>query len=142
MNAARHAAHRLFGRVVAVPALSMHLLMALVMASRNPANQAAPMRENYFIVVFTSVNFAIWGVSYAVSAREKQAEINDLQMNAKGKDLSDEMKEQIHEASKLRDFCRNKHMVMMFQTWTQSLAGSGSVRIAIWFLWTISKFFE
>ena len=131
MNAARHAGHRLFGRVVAVPALAMHLMMALVMATRNPANQLAPMRENYFIVIFVSVNFGVWGVSWAVQAREAQALI-DQGVSAEKKKVLE----------KKRDLCRNKHMYMMFQTWANSLAGSGSVRLAIWFLWTISKFFE
>ena len=36
---------------------------------------------------------------------------------------------------------RAKHMCRMFFCWIQSVAGSGSVRLAIWILWLFSKFF-
>lgn len=146
MKKARHSAHRWFGRLLAVPALSSHVAMAFAIASRNPANQARPMQFNYFMQIFYALSGLYFGVSEAVSARKEQAKVDKYEKEIEYKALKGEELEEkqkfLDQAKEFCEFHRLNHMIEMFRCWVASLAGSGSVRIAIWFLWTVGKFFE
>ena len=127
----RHAAHRFFGRYFASVAFFCHLYMAFRMAFRNIVNQAFVIRGQYFMIVVESLLLFGSGINWAIQARRTE---NKAEATADPVEKSKLEKD-------VRMF-RAKHMVRMFFAWIQSVAGSGSVRLAAWLIWVLSKFFE
>lgn len=101
------------------------------MAFRNIVNQNFVIRGQYFMIVVESLLLFASGINWAIQARRTQKKAEATDDPAEKRKLENDVR-----------MFRAKHMVRMFFTWIQSVAGSGSVRLAAWLLWVLSKFFE
>ena len=108
-----------FGYFVALPFLFSHILMCFTMAQQNPVNQHYGIRLMYFADVLDAITLSISGVRNAIQARNTPDD--------------DERRKTEY---------KNLHKVKMAFVYIKTTFGSGAIRLTVWLLWLIGKFFS
>ena len=110
-------AHAMFGKYVAIPAFVGHIVTVCRITWRNPVNQSWVITTQYWATVVECVCLVALALLYIRKAKT---------------------------ASNLTE--KNKfvgmHVVRMFMAFSQSIFGSGSIRLTAWILWLTGKFFS
>jgi len=90
--------------------------MALSMAVKNPANQIFAVQCMYYADIVDAVTMTVSAIRSAIKAQTEEDEVK-------------------------RKNYQNLHKVKMGFVYIKTTFGSGAIRLTVWFLWLIGKFF-
>ena len=110
--------HRWFGRLVAVPSVCIHIACASMVAIKDPVNQIWSIQIMYLTSIANGVLLVGFGVYYARKARQHASN------------------------PRLERHYRNLHKARMGTLYIRTISGSGAVRVTVWLLWMLGKFFR
>ena len=116
----RRAAHRIFG-YFALSCFLAHMSMVSLLAFRNPVKQTRPIQFLYYCDVVDEITQATLGWRWARRAK-KHREANGTE--------TVEYKR-----------ARKMHSLRMSFMYIKSTFGSGAIRLTVWLLWLVGKFF-